>query len=68
MSIIRSIPFGILTALIIPSFVCYIFIFIQSIRKDILRKHIRSHIILVVLMCSFLQVNLTCLNSSSFNH
>jgi uncharacterized protein YqhQ len=57
MSTARSIPFGIFLALIIPSILCYIFVFIQCIRKGILRKHIRSHTILVVLVCSFLQVS-----------
>lgn len=58
MAISRSIPFIILTTLLIPSIICYGFIFVQSIRKGILRKHLSSHVILVVLVCSFLQVNL----------
>lgn len=56
MSSNRLIPFGIFTALIGPSILCYLFIFIQSIRKRILHKHIRNQIILVVLIFSFLQV------------
>lgn len=52
----HTLPFGIFTALIIPSVPCYIFIFVQYIRKDIFRQNIRSHTLLLVLICSALQV------------
>ncbi|CAF1194138.1 unnamed protein product [Adineta ricciae] len=56
-SLSRSIPFGIFTGLIIFSIPCYLFIFVQYIRKGLLQKQVRSHTILAVLICSFLQVS-----------
>ena len=58
MPIKGSTPFVILITLFVPSVLCYILIFVQAIRKGILKKHIHSHIVLAVLTCSFLQVNL----------
>jgi hypothetical protein len=56
----RSVPFGILTTLIVPSILCYLFIFVQYFRKHMLHKHIHSHIIFIVLVFGFVQVSFTC--------
>ena len=40
----------------IPSVPCYGFIFAQYIRKDLLRQNVRSQTLLLVLVCSALQV------------
>lgn len=52
------IVFWIFIVIFIPSIFCFCFIFIQIIRKRILKRHIHSHIIFVILVCNFLQVSM----------
>ena len=52
----RSIAFWIYGVFFVASVCCSIFIFTQFIRKPALRNKIGNHIILAVLLCSFVQV------------
>jgi hypothetical protein len=52
----RSIIFGILTALVGPSILCYLYIFIQFSCKYKLCRKVHRHLVLVILIFSFVQV------------
>jgi len=55
--LIRSIIFGILLALMIPSIICSLFIFSQFIRSRDLLKRLNNHVVLALLLVSFIQVS-----------
>ncbi|CAF3811668.1 unnamed protein product [Adineta steineri] len=54
--LIHSIIFGILLSMMIPSIVCYLFIFSQFLQYRELLKRINNHIILALLIINFIEV------------
>ena len=54
----HSIFFGVLTPTFILSVLCYLYIFVQFIRKPHLYRKTHNHLVLVVLVVSFIQVSL----------
>ena len=53
----HSIFFAVLTPSFILSVLCYLYIFIQFCQKPHLYRNVHSHLVLIVLIVSFLQVS-----------
>lgn len=53
----ETIMFGVYTALIPPSTACSLYLLVQFARKQALRSSIYNHIIIVLLIHTFLQVS-----------
>jgi hypothetical protein len=51
-----SLLFGILTPIFVLSVLCYLYIFIQFSWKRQLCRNVHNHLVLVILIFSFLQV------------
>ena len=61
-SLTRSIIFGILVTMMIPSIACSLFILSQFIQSRELLKRLNNHIILALVLINFIQVSRERLN------
>lgn len=52
----RTIIFSLILTLLIPSYICYLFIFYNYIRLPLVRKSTQNRILLVLLIVFFIQV------------